>query len=92
MDYEWDPDKDRANWRRHRVSFDEARTVLEDELARYWADEAHSDAEERFIVLGRSRLGRVLVVVHSERDERVRIISARRATRHEQAAYEEEPI
>jgi uncharacterized DUF497 family protein len=76
----WDPGKARANLRKHRVSFAEAATVLTDPLARYMPDPDHADRE---IGIGMATGGDLLVVVFSERDEMIRIISAREANRHE---------
>lgn len=84
--FEWDEDKNRANERKHKVSFDEAKTVFYDENARLIPDPDHSEKEERFIIMGLSSYLRVLVVVHCfrENDGIIRIISARKATRNEQ--------
>ena len=84
--FEWDENKNRANQRKHNVSFDEAKTVFYDENSRLIPDPDHSENEERFIIMGLSRNLRMLVVVHcyKENDEVIRIISARKATRNEQ--------
>ena len=89
--FEWDPHKDAANQRKHRISFEEAQSVFADEHGLLLDDPAHSTAEDRFILLGLSARFRVLVVVHAYRaaDDLIRIISARRATRTERARYEE---
>jgi hypothetical protein len=89
--FEWDSQKARRNARLHGVGFDEAATVFGDPLSLTIPDPDHSDIEERFVVLGHSYRGRLLVVVHSERGDTVRIISARPANGHERAAYEEDP-
>ncbi len=89
MQFEWDPAKAAANLKRHRVSFHEAATVLEDPLSTTFADEAHSEAEVRFLTIGASTRGHVLVVAHTERNDTVRVISARRATRREREFYEQ---
>jgi len=88
--FEWDPDKERANRRKHRVSFQEAESVFVDEHARLLDDPDHSDAEDRFVLLGLSSGFRVLVVVHTYRGDEdiIRIISARRATKAERAYYD----
>jgi hypothetical protein len=88
VDYEWDPTKARVNFQKHGVLFSEAVIALEDELALTIRDES-SDVEERWVTLGMDALGRVLAVVYSWREERVRMISARRATRAERRQYEE---
>ena len=89
--FEWDPAKDRANRRKHGVSFEEAETVFADEHALLIDDPAHSAAEDRFVLLGLSARFRILLVVHSyrEREEVIRIISARRATKPERDRYDE---
>ena len=88
--FEWDPTKDEANRRRHKVSFQEAESVFTDEHGRLLNDPDHSEDEERFILLGLSSRFRVLVVVHTYRgdEEVIRIISARRATKTERAYYD----
>ena len=90
MEFEWDPEKAAANVRRRRVSFNEAATVLEDPLSTTFPDEAHSEGEMRFVTVGVSQRGRLLVVAHTERNDTIRIISARRATRRERAFYEQD--
>ena len=89
MQFDWDPAKAAANLRRHRVSFHEAAAVLDDPLSTTFPDEAHSEDEARLVTLGVSRQGTVLVVAHTERNDAIRIISARRATRRERAFYEQ---
>ena len=89
MEFEWDPEKAAANVRRRRVSFNEAATVLEDPLSTTFPDEAHSEGEMRFVTVGVSQRGRLLVVAHTERNDTIRIISARRATRREREFYEQ---
>jgi len=88
--FEWDPTKDEANRRRHKVSFQEAESVFTDEHGRLLNDPDHSEDEDRFILLGLSSRFRVLVVVHTYRgdEEVIRIISARRATNTERAHYD----
>ena len=85
--FEWDPAKEQATRRKHRVSFQEAETVFVDEHARLLDDPDHSEAEDRFVLLGLSSQFRVLVVVHTYRgnEDVIRIISARRATKAERA-------
>ena len=89
MQFEWDPQKAAANVKRRRISFDEAASVLEDPLSTTYPDEAHSEEETRFLTIGASRRGRVVVVAHTERNDTIRIISARRATRREREFYEQ---
>jgi uncharacterized protein len=85
----WDENKDRANQRKHGVSFEEARSVFYDENARQFFDPDHSREEDRFILLGMSSRLRVLVVCHCyrERESVIRIISARKADKQEESAY-----
>jgi len=85
----WDPKKHAINKRKHGVPFEEAQTVFYDEYAQLIDDPEHSDEEGRFIILGRSSRLRILAVCHCyyEEDEEIRIISARKATKHEQSFY-----
>jgi uncharacterized DUF497 family protein len=85
----WDPDKDVLNRSKHRVTFEEATTVFGDPLSTTVYDESHSDVEERFVTIGLSNREQLLVVVHTDRESLVRIISARVATHREREAYEE---
>lgn len=89
--FEWDPRKAASNERRHGISFEEAKTVFYDEHAKLIDDPNHSADEDRFILLGMSAKLRVLIVVHAyrARDDVIRLISARKATRSERARYEE---
>lgn len=89
MQFEWDSKKAASNLRRHKVSFEEAATALEDELSLTGDDPDHSLEEVRLITFGVSSAGRLLAVSHTERGERIRIISARLATRAERNLYEE---
>lgn len=87
MKFEWDPRKAAANERKHRVSFDEAMTVFGDWESITIPDPDHSEVEERFLVIGLSSRGRVLVVSHAERGENTRIISVRRADARERRKH-----
>lgn len=87
----WDRDKAAANFRKHGVTFDEAATAFGDALSLSIPDREHSVDEERWLLLGQSAAGRLLVVAHTERNDEIRIISARPATRHERQTYEEDP-
>ena len=87
--FEWDRKKDAANLSKHDVAFEEAATVFGDVLSITIADPDHSESEERFILLGMSHQNRLLVVVHAERGDRIRIISARPATKNERNQYEQ---
>ena len=88
--FEWDNHKAEANLRKHGVSFEEAQTVFTDPLSITLADPDHSEDEERFIDIGMSDDRRVLVVVYTERGQRIRLISARKATPAERKQYYEE--
>ena len=90
MVFRWDPKKAVGNLRKHGVDFHEAATVLNDPLSTTFPDPDHSIHELRFLTVGMSDRKRVLVVAHIDEGETVRIISARRATRHERRFYEEE--
>lgn len=90
MEFEWDEDKAAGNLKKHKVSFPEAATVFGDPLSVTFPDPDHSTDEDRFVTIGSSDRAHVLVVSHTDRDERIRIISARKATRRERKAYEEE--
>lgn len=87
--FEWDPRKSQANKRKHKVSFEEAQTVFLDENAIRFFDPDHSEDEDRFLMLGMSFALRVLVVCHCYRkdDAVIRIVSARKADKREQADY-----
>jgi uncharacterized DUF497 family protein len=86
--FEWDPKKARANLAKHGVSFEDASTVFGDPLAGTIPDPLHSADEARSITVGHSATGNLVVVVHAERGERARIISARLATSAERKRYE----
>lgn len=90
IEFRWDTGKATANLRKHGVAFEEAATAFADPLSRTIGDPLHSEGERRFVLLGRSRTGRLLVVVHSERGDSIRLISARTATRKERNTYEED--
>jgi uncharacterized protein len=89
--FEWDEEKADANLRSHAVSFREAATVFGDPLTLTIDDPVHSTEEDRLITMGLSHAGRLVVVVHVERGDTIRIISARSATRRERRTYEEGP-
>jgi uncharacterized protein len=90
MDFEWDPKKAAKNLKKHKVSFVEAATIFNDPLSITVPDPDHSLHEARYIVIGLSKMRRLLIVAHTERENRIRIISARELTRAERLAYEEE--
>lgn len=89
MKFEWHWAKAAANLRKHGVTFDEAATVFGDILSHVFPDPDHSDDETRFLIIGMSETGKILVVSHTDRGEHTRIISAREATRKERQFYEE---
>jgi uncharacterized DUF497 family protein len=90
VNFEWDPKKAGKNLKKHSVSFKEAATVFGNSLSITYPDPDHSIDEDRFITIGESRKGRLLIVAHTERGGRIRIINAREATRQEKQFYEEE--
>lgn len=90
MTFTWDPKKAQTNLRKHGIDFREAATTFGDPLSVTFPDEEHSASERRFLIIGASARGRLLVVAHAEADGRVRIISARVATRRERTFYEED--
>ena len=89
LSFEWDEDKNRINQKKHKVSFEEAKTVFYDERALVIDDPEHSQEEERFIILGMSARANLLIVCHCYRssDSIIRIISARKATKTEPSFY-----
>lgn len=89
LEFEWDPEKASANAAKHRVDFEEASTVFGDLRSMTVYDSIHSIGEDRFVTIGCSNRQRVLVVCHTDRVGKVRLISARVAKRHERQQYEE---
>jgi uncharacterized DUF497 family protein len=90
MEFEWDPNKDRGNQEKHGISFDEAATAFDDELQVTIPDPDHSVGEFRYLTLGVTTTGRLIVVSHTEdEDDQVRIINARSASAQERRTYEE---
>lgn len=92
--FEWDPIKARKNLNKHKVAFDEAATIFKDSMALSVFDPDHSEFEERWATIGFSEKGRVLIVIHTfieenEKSINIRIISSRKATKHEIKAYGE---
>ncbi len=86
--FAWDEEKAASNLEKHGVAFEEAATAFGDPLSLTVADPDHSNNEDRFILLGETALGRLVVVAHSERGDTIRIISARLATKRERKDYE----
>jgi uncharacterized protein len=89
IEFQWDPAKAVVNLRKHGVAFEEATTAFADTLSLTIADPLHSEGESRFVLLGRSQTGRMLAVVHTDRGDTIRLISARIATRMERKTYDE---
>lgn len=88
MEFEWNPEKAAAKERKHGVTFEEATDVFSDELSLTVRDPDHSEGEPRFIIFGQTSGGKRRVVGHTERGDRIRLISARQMTRRERQAYE----
>ena len=87
--FEWNSDKALANLIKHDISFEEASTIFDDPMYIMFSDEEHSQGEERYITIGLSQQNRLVMVAHTERMGVIRIISARKATKHERSYYEE---
>ncbi len=90
MQFAWDRNKASSNLIKHEVSFEEASSVFGDPLSGTFSDPDHSVTEQRFVIIGLSDRGKILVVAHTDDGEQVRIISAREATHSERKAYEQE--
>ena len=90
IEFEWDFNKAKTNLQKHGVAFGEAATIFSDRLSITIYDPDHSDQEDRYITIGTSGAGRFLMVAHTDRGDRTRIISARELTRKERKAYEKE--
>jgi uncharacterized DUF497 family protein len=89
LSFEWDTNKARRNLAKHGISFEEASTVFGDPHSLTIPDPVHSALEDRLVIIGASHRGKLLVVVHTERGDNIRIISARLASRRERRSYEE---
>lgn len=87
--FEWDSEKAKRNLQTHKISFDEASTAFKDTLSLTIYDPLHSEKEDRFVLIGNSYRNRLLVVIFTERKDRIRIISARKAAKSEKEQYEE---
>ena len=90
IQFEWDPEKARGNEKKHGIPFHEAATVFADNLSVTFPNSAHLVGEERYITIGISEFGKILLISHAESGDTIRIISARQATRRERKYYEEE--
>ena len=91
LKFVWDREKAAANLAKHGVDFEDALTAFDDPLSLTVPDPDHSHGEERFLLVGHSRAGRLLVIAHTEYGNEIRLINARPATRRERQEYEEEP-
>jgi uncharacterized protein len=89
MKFDWDENKASSNLLKHGVSFEEAKTVFDDVLYVDFYDPDHSDNEERYLIVGESSRGRLLIVSYTERKDSIRLISTRETTRSEREIYEE---
>ena len=89
MEFEWDPQKAKFNLFKHDISFEEDKTVFEDPLYVDFYDPDHSEAEHRYIIIGESSRNRLLLVAYTEREDKIRLISARPATKQEKKADRE---
>lgn len=90
MQFEWDNNKAISNFRKHGISFVDAATVFGDPLSVTFPDPDHSIDESRFLTIGLSSTSKIIILSHTDRGDKIRIISARKATRKEQRFYEEE--
>ena len=89
LQFDWDAEKNRLNKRKHKISFEQAATVFGDPLAITIFDDDHSHAEDRFVTIGATTSHLLVVVCHTDRSGRIRIISARKANKHEKRQYHE---
>jgi uncharacterized protein len=89
MKFEWDENKAAKNVLKHRVSFEEAKTIFDDPLYVDFYDPDHSEKEERYLIIGESNRGRLLIMSYTERGDSIRLISAREVTPSEREAYEQ---
>lgn len=89
LTFEWDEVKAKANFKKHKVRFEEGKTIFNDPFLFTFPDNRHSASEERYINIGLSANGRVLILTHTERYDKIRIISCRKATTRERSFYEE---
>ena len=89
LSFEWDEVKAKENLRKHEVSFEEGKTIFNDPFLFTFPDYEHSVDEERYVNIGLSVTGRILILTHTERQDKIRIISCRKATARERRFYEE---
>lgn len=89
MQFDWDKNKAKRNLSKHEVSFEEAKTVFDDPLYVDFYDPEHSEDEDRYLLVGQSNRGRLLIISYTERDNLIRLISAREVTKTERETYEQ---
>ena len=92
LTFEWDEEKANSNLKKHKISFEEGKTIFDDPFLLTFPDLEHSEIEERYINIGTSAKGRILILIHTERGENIRIINCRKATSTERKAYEKRDI
>lgn len=92
LTFEWDEEKANSNLKKHKISFEEGKTIFDDPFLLTYPDLEHSEIEERYINIGTSAKGRILILIHTERGENIRIINCRKATSTERKAYEKRDI
>ena len=89
IEFEWDPEKEKENLLKHRVSFHEAAAIFGDHLSWTFSDPEHSVGERRYLTFGMSTQGKTIIVSHTDRGKKIRLISARKATPKERRYYEQ---
>ena len=89
LTFEWDEEKAKENLKRHKVSFEEAKTIFNDPFLLTFPDPDHSEGEERYLNIGQSATGKILIVIHTERQSCIRLISCRKTTKKERTSYEQ---
>ena len=89
MQFDWDKNKAKRNLSKHEVSFEEAKTVFDDPLYVDFYDPDHSEDEDRYLLVGQSNRGRLLIISYTERGNLIRLISAREVTKTERETYEQ---
>ena len=92
LTFEWDEEKANSNLKKHKISFQEGKTIFDDPFLLTFPDFEHSEFEERYINIGTSAKGRILILIHTERRKNIRIINCRKATSTERRAYEKRDI
>ncbi|QTA83106.1 Putative toxin-antitoxin system, toxin component, type II BrnT [Desulfonema limicola] len=90
LTFEWDKDKSLKNFKKHKISFEEGKTIFNDPFLLTFPDINHSSDEMRYVNIGQSASGKTLIVIHTERQETIRIISCRKAVSNERKAYEKQ--